>query len=266
MSRAQRLAGIFLAVVAGSVSFAGAQEAVFSHVHLTVTDYPTAIEWYTKHMEGEAQRGSVAYGETLVRFHLEKDAEIEGSAGSAIEHIAFSFRDLDAKMKEFEEAGVKILAPPRDLGGVLRYAFIEDPWGTKIEVMQDPDQLGFHHVHLRGPDPGEVLDWFVDNLGGERTKYKGRLDAVRYGEVWLFSRDSGGEAVAATGAHLRNEQADWRAIDHLGFTIPDIDAIEQAMKGKGIRFTLDPIPFRSVRLAGVEGPNGISIELVDYSP
>ena len=44
----------------------------------------------------------------------------------------------------------------RDVPGLFKIAFIFDPWGTRIELAEDPDYLGFHHIHLSAaarPDP-----------------------------------------------------------------------------------------------------------------
>ena len=42
----------------------------------------------------------------------------------------------------------------------FKLAFIEDPWGTRIEVVQDPQKLGFHHLHVRRQPPA-TLAWYV---------------------------------------------------------------------------------------------------------
>src|SRR6185295_12979119 len=101
--------------------------------------------------------------------------------------LGFSFADLDAKMKEFEAAGIKIVTPVRDVPGLFKLGFVEDPWGTRIEVVQDPEKLGLHHVHLRSPDPAGILAWYVDKFGGSLSKMKGRLDGINYGGVWMLA-------------------------------------------------------------------------------
>ena len=52
--------------------------------------------------------------------------------------------------------------PVRDVSGLFKLGFIEDPWGTRIEVVQDPQKLGLHHVHLRAPDPDATLAWYKE--------------------------------------------------------------------------------------------------------
>lgn len=230
-----------------------AAEAPYHHVHLTATDAPEAAAWYAKHMEGEVVGdGRVAFDDVLVLFFV-KDAGFSGSDGSSVDHIGFSFEDLQAKMMSFEEAGIKVLAPVRDVRGLFKFAFIEDPWGTKIEVMQDPDQTGFHHVHLKGPDPEKIFDWYEMAFGGTRARYKDLLDALLYDDVWLLVQDSGEEAMAATRG---------RSIDHLGWSFADLDAAATELKAKGVQFRIEPMPYRDVRIAFIEGPGGVSIELV----
>lgn len=40
--------------------------------------------------------------------------------------------DLAAKMASYEAAGVKILSAVRDVQGKFKYAFVEDPWVTRL--------------------------------------------------------------------------------------------------------------------------------------
>ena len=68
----------------------------------------------------------------------------------------------------------------REVPDLFRIAFVEDPWGTRIEVAEDPQLLGLHHVHMRGPDPDQVFSWLLDTFGGQRTKLKGQLDGIKY--------------------------------------------------------------------------------------
>src|SRR5580704_3220287 len=142
-------------LVAGDAGIASAQTATlpYDHVHLAVPDQLAAVEWYRKNLGGQLSsegKDRVTFGNT--RFIFLKAGKALPSAGTAIDHIGVSFADLDAKMKELQAAGVKIVTPARDITGFIKLPFIEDPWATKIEIVQDPDTLGFHHVHLRAPD------------------------------------------------------------------------------------------------------------------
>ena len=253
-------ASIFSVLIVSALTWIAtlaAEEMPYDHVHLNSTDPDEAVAWYAKHMDGVAsnhQKGRLRFGTTQFIF-FKREAGFAGSAGSVIDHIGFSFRDLDAKMNSFRDSGIKILAEPKDVAGKFKYGFIEDPWGTKIEVMEDHETLGFHHIHLSGPDPIVILDWYQNAFGGERTRYKGLLDALNYQGVWLLAMRSRQPVVPSDG----------RAIDHLGWGVRDMDAEAKALKKKGVPFTMEPRPFNpkiAIAIAFVEGPGGVKIELV----
>src|SRR5579872_2618585 len=127
--------------------FAGAQTFPYDHVHVNVPDTKAAADWYEKYFGGKRITEApdrLMFGST--RFMFLRKADAKPSAGSAIDHVGFSFADIDAKMKEFEGAGIKIVTPTREVPGLFKIAFVEDPWGTRIEVVQDPDLLGLHQI------------------------------------------------------------------------------------------------------------------------
>jgi hypothetical protein len=146
------------------------------------------------------------------------------------------------------------VTPTQEPPGLFKLAFIEDPWGVKIEVVQDPETPGFHHLHLRAPNPDEVLAWYLDKFGGERTKFKGRLDAVKYGDVWLLVQR--GDATPSAG----------HAIDHLGWRTPNLASFASELKAKSVKFTTEPrqvtVGSTTVQISFVEGPSATRIEVV----
>jgi catechol 2,3-dioxygenase-like lactoylglutathione lyase family enzyme len=224
----------------------------YDHMHYGVPDPGKAVDWYL--MQLGAKRGAspdrVLFGRTI--FAFAKTENPLSSTGSVIDHVAFSVADVDAKMKALEAAGVKVLAPARDVPGLFKAGMVEDPWGGKIEIVQDPAAPGFHHIHLRVPDPEGSLKWYVDTFGGERTKLNGRLDAVKYTnpQVWLVV-EKGDDATPSQG----------HAIDHLGWAVPNVDAKISDLASKGLK-TVEPRAVRNLRIAFVEGPGGVRIELV----
>src|SRR2546428_9369592 len=126
---------------------------VVDHIHLNVPDQTKGVEWYQKYFGGQPMTEALdrlMFGDTRLIF-LRNDKG-QPSTGSALDHIGFSVANLDAKMKELEAAGIKVVSPAREVQGLFKLAFVEDPWGTRIEVVQDSEKLGLHHVHLRAPD------------------------------------------------------------------------------------------------------------------
>jgi catechol 2,3-dioxygenase-like lactoylglutathione lyase family enzyme len=227
----------------------------FHNVHLRVADPAAAAEWYIKVLGATKAPApfSVAFGRTLIA--LVRADKPQPSEGSAIDHIGISYADLRAKMKEFESAGAKVLRPVAEAKGMFAYAFIEDPWGVKIEVMQDAELIGFHHVHLSVSDPAAALAWFRDHLGGEPAKLRGILDGIRYGPIWLFA-----SRAAAAPAPSAN-----RAIMSLGVDVPDVDQAASALQARGLKAASGPGQAGPVRYAFFDDPNGVRIEVVTHA-
>jgi catechol 2,3-dioxygenase-like lactoylglutathione lyase family enzyme len=258
----------YLLMLAACAVFAGtpnAQTATFpyDHIHLNVPDPAAAANWYEKFFGGKRITEApdrIMFGST--RFMFLRKADARPSAGSAIDHVGFSFADLDAKMKEFEAAGIKITQPVRDVQGLFKLGFVEDPWGTKIEVVQDPELLGLHHMHLRAPNPEESITWLLDKFGGKRTQLKGRIDAVRYdadgfSSMWILVQK--GEAEPSIGHAI--DHIGWRSVGPLAETI-------NGLRAKKVEVTSEPRPLTlpngpSINFSYVAGPSGARIELVE---
>jgi catechol 2,3-dioxygenase-like lactoylglutathione lyase family enzyme len=230
---------------------------------LNVPDPAAASAWYEKHFGGKRiteAPNRLMFGST--RFMFLRNATAKPSAGSAIDHVGFSFADLDAKMKEWEAAGIKVTTPLRDVPGLFKLAFLEDPWGTRIEVVQDAELLGLHHMHLRAPNPDEAMAWLLDKFGGKRQPLKGKIDAVRYdadgfSSIWILVQK--GEAEPSIG----------HAIDHIGWrSIGPLAATIDGLRAKQVEVTSEPRPLSlpdgpSINYSYVAGPAGARIELVE---
>jgi predicted enzyme related to lactoylglutathione lyase len=223
----------------------------YDNVHVRVSDPAKAVEWYVKHLGGSTPTaGQVYFGKALIA--VVRTQNPQPSSGSVIDHIGLSFADVDAKVRDCEAAGAKVLTPPRDIPGMLRVAFIEDPWGVKIEMMQDPELLGFHHVHLSVRDPDATLLWYREMFGGESAKYKGKVDGIRYGQVWLFASQS---------TDTPSPSAD-RAIMSFGLRVSKIDEATAELKRHGIKFPTEPRQLGDLWYAFAEDPNGVRVELL----
>jgi catechol 2,3-dioxygenase-like lactoylglutathione lyase family enzyme len=257
-----RLFGGAAAIVITYATFAAHPAAdtpilpILDHIHLNVPDQAKGVEWYQKNLGGQPMTEApdrLMLGDTRLIFL--RNANGQPSSGSALDHLGFSFADLDAKMKELEAAGAKIVSPVREAAGLFKLGFVEDPWGTRIEVVQDPEKLGLHHVHLRAPDTAATLAWYKEKFGGESGKLKDRLDGLRYTGVWLLVQR--GDAVPSEG----------HAIDHIGWRTTDLAAKTSELKAQSVKFTTEPRPLRlasgaTVNFAYLEGPAGAKIELV----
>jgi catechol 2,3-dioxygenase-like lactoylglutathione lyase family enzyme len=252
----RRYAATALAALAVALTAAEAiaLEASFHHVHLNASDPPAAAQWYAKNMGGEATKvgpfSAVGFGKVKILFFKSKEGT-PGSVGSAVDHIGFSYKDIDAKMKELADSQVEIVSGVQQ-EGPIKYAFVKDPWGTLIEIVQDPEIMGFHHAHLATTDPQATLKWYTDAFGGQVTRFAGLIPGVRYGDVWVLVKK-----VEKTPAPTKG-----RAIDHLSWGFADLDAAAVELKAKGVKFNSGPYAFGTGKIAFVEDPLGVLIELV----
>ena len=123
--------------------------------------------------------------------------------------------------------------------------------------------IAYDHTHLISADPQTAASWYVDKLGGEiknSAEVKGAPSInVAFGDITLIIRGQRpGESVVE-----KKDALQW-GLDHIGFVISgDFDAFCDELKSKGVRFTMEPVNFTpKVRIAFIEAPDGVSIELV----
>lgn len=255
----------FAPAIALLFAFTGALSAqtetlLYDHVHMSVPDPQAAAAWYHEHIGGEFvddRDDRLIFGTTRIMFLRGEDRR--PSAGGVIDHLGFSVTDLDAKLAELERAGATIATPARDVPGLFKLGFIDDPWGTRLEILQDAQHLGFHHVHLRSPDPAGTLDWYHENFGGVRLRMRGRLEGLLYpGNVWLL---------VARGDNFPSQGA---RIDHIGWRALTLDEKVAELRRKGVAIETEPVdlqlPNGVIRYSYITGPEGARLELVQRAP
>ena len=209
---------------------AGAQTTLpYDHVHLAASDQAKAVEWYQQNFGGETTpegKDRLFYGKT--RFIWLKSDKAQPSLDTAIDHIAFSVAN--------KSPGV-----------------ITDPWGVKIEILNDPERRGFHHVHLNSADPAASIAWYQQRFGGERAKFKGE-DGLKYGDVLVLVQKAKTAVAPSTG----------RALDHVGWRVTNLDKTLEDLKGIKVLQGVTNLQLATgpVRFSFVEDPGGTKIELV----
>jgi catechol 2,3-dioxygenase-like lactoylglutathione lyase family enzyme len=236
----------------------------FDHIHLNEPGAEASV-WWEKNIPGGRRiteaPDRIMYGAVRLMFLAARSSG--GSQGSVIEHIGFSVPDLDARMRELAAINTKVIEPVTTVTGLYKTALIETPWGTRIQLVQDPELLGLHHVQLRLPDTEAAYSWLLDKFGGERTKIKGQVDSVKYagtgGFTTVYVLIAKGESVPSQG----------RAIDHIGWrSTATINETKTMLEGKQVQLTSQPRPLTlpngpAINYFYVAGPSGTRIEIVE---
>ena len=123
----------------------------------------------------------------------------------------------------------------------------------------------FDHIHVFTRDPEGMATYFESMLGAEviRSSPGGqpRID-LKLGGANIFILDVSANAGAAEGA-----PHPYRGLDHFGLECKDIDKVCAELKAKGAKFTRGPETIRpGTRIAFIEGPEGVSVELLERGP
>src|SRR5262244_1555024 len=78
------------------------------------------------------------------------------------------------------------------------------------------------HIHLNVPDQAKAVEWYQKNFGGQ--PFAEAPDRVMFGDTRLiFLKNDKGQP--STGS----------ALDHLGFSVPDLDAKMKAFEAGGVK-------------------------------
>jgi catechol 2,3-dioxygenase-like lactoylglutathione lyase family enzyme len=240
--------------------------ADYHHVHILAPSPLEAVKWYTDYLDCDSiiERADVVKCDNIEIIFVAKST-LGGTQGTGINHIAFSVSDLENKMTELEMVGVYGSGVRlqrfsdgsifQEIPGLYKSGFIFDPWGTRIELVEDRDLLGFHHIHLSSLDPESTLLWYQKFFGGELAKLKGEIDGLLLGDAWvLVSEHISGSPAPTQG----------RTLDHLGFVVPDLSVATLDFQEQGIDIEFDPLdlterPQRVLLL----GPDDVQLAVVE---
>ena len=124
----------------------------------------------------------------------------------------------------------------------------------------------FDHVHLKSPDPGATVDWYVKAFG-----FKVVSDNVRiYGDRFIRCETVDGVTVNVSGArtdeHLGDGNADahW-GLEHFGIKADDIDEEIARLTNLGAEVKEGPIDVPGgPRIAFLKTPVDVRVELLQW--
>jgi len=153
-------------------------DGTLDHVMMRVSDLEQSVSWYETHFDYEEKDRHDGDGFTIVYLGPENmhegEAMLELTAnegednhemGDAWGHIAVRVPEgeLEEHYQQLMDGGVDDYRDPESCGG--RYAFVKDPDGHEIEIVQrDPDQGALYsldHTMIRVEDADEALGFWT---------------------------------------------------------------------------------------------------------
>jgi len=122
-----------------------AQPIALHHVHFFGQQNAEMRAWYEKTFSSKPRQGCGFLVADLpgvaLNFTQSPEATV-GTSGRAMDHIGFEVKGLETFLKNLEAQGVKVTTPYRSVPALnLAIAFINDPWGTSIELTEGLDKV-----------------------------------------------------------------------------------------------------------------------------
>jgi catechol 2,3-dioxygenase-like lactoylglutathione lyase family enzyme len=171
--------------------------------------------------------------------------------------------------------GTRFATPITDISDLVGgnrqffYAYVDGPDHALIEL-NTARHHNFGHVHMFSADPPAAGAWYAKQFGfrsfpqTEKRVYRdvqiapaAFVTADHVSMIIYPVEYRGGSFVSTRG----------RVVDHLGFSVDDLDATLARMRSDGVRITAEPRSLAEGRIksAFIEGPDQVAIELIQDS-
>lgn len=263
----------------------------FHHLHLNTTDPARAIDFYTSKFE--ARKAQFAGLQDAVWAHdswilfTKVPTPPAWELISPIWHFGWGAEDVKQEYKKQVDEGTKFYTPITKLSAEgaaneFFYAYVESPDHALIEL-NTADHHHFGHVHLFSADPVSAGEWYMKYLDAKRRgttlpsrepRYRNDLQIgpsmslmSDHVNIIIYPVEYSKKAYASQWPTGQTELVSprGRTIDHLGFSVANLDRTLDAMRKDGIKVTGEPrtIANGQLKFAFIEGPDGIAIELIE---
>ena len=282
--------GVFAFLLCATAHAQQSPQAHFHHVHLNSTDPAAAIDFYSTKFKARKEKfaglvDAVWTGDSWLLFT--KVASPPSELISGIWHIGWGAEDMQSTYAKQVDSGTTFATPITDISEMVGgnrpffYAYVEGPDHALIEL-NTARHHDFGHVHLFSADPPAAGEWYAKHFGWRAVAQKDKRE---------FRGNPIGPAAFVTADHVsmifypiehvqKNAPDAWqnrsgfattrgRVIDHLGFSVADLDATLDRLRQSGVTVTAEPqdIAGGGLRYAFIEGPDQVAIELLeDRSP
>ncbi len=117
-----------------------------THLNISSADPESLLGWYEKNLGGEkcgcdwdTARSGLKF-DTITLYFQQPDSDRQKLSWGPIDHIGWLTDDLDGCYERLTANEVKFTVKPREFG-IVRLAFIVDPGGILIELVEPPEGM-----------------------------------------------------------------------------------------------------------------------------
>ncbi len=256
-------------------------DGTIDHTMIRVSDLDESLEWYGTHLDYEekdryeGEDFTIAYlgpadmheaGAMLELTHNHGTDAVE--IGDAWGHIAVRVPEgeLEAYYDQLMDEGVDDYRDPESCGG--RYAFVKDPDGHEIEIVQrNPDQgalWSIDHTMMRVEDADAALGFWTRKFEYDEV---GRWEADTFANYFLEPTDAADEAMAVelTYNYDGRSYTQGDGWGHLCVRVDDLHDDWDSLMTREAEDYRDPESCDD-RYAFTRDPDGHEIELLERNP
>lgn len=265
-------------------------QARWHHVHINSMDPKASIEFYTSKFDCEKAKfagllDAVWAQKSWIMFAKARNGPPPHDIVSAIWHIGWGAEDMKATYKKQVDSGTKFQTPITDISKLAGrqadsffYAYVDGPDHELIEL-NTANHHRFGHLHMLSKDPVAAGDWYAKHLGipvrmkqAEKRMYEGfpvapssflQSDNV---SIIIYPVEYARVAFPKEWKDREDfEPTKGRVIDHIGFSVDNLEETLDRLKASGVKITAGPITGGGgkFKVAFIEGPDRVNIELVE---
>jgi catechol 2,3-dioxygenase-like lactoylglutathione lyase family enzyme len=121
-----------------------------------------------------------------------------------------------------------------------------------------------NHIHLVCKDLQQMIDFFTEHLGATFTSMK-QFGGADGATLKLDGTTVNLRVAQENEKLLENPGAKTYGYHHLGIEVDDIDAKYEALSKKGYTFSVPPKDIEKMRIAFFDGPENVTIELLQVT-
>ncbi|MDF9746046.1 VOC family protein [Natrinema salsiterrestre] len=182
-------------------------DGTLDHTMIRVADLEESLDWYETHLEYEEKDRHEGDGFTIVYLGPEEMHEEgamleithnegeEPEVGDGWGHIAVRVPEgeLEDYYQQLMDEGVDDYRDPESCGG--RYAFVKDPDGHEIEIVQREEGAlwSLDHTMIRVEDADEALGFWTRKFEYDEV---GRWEADTFANYFVEPADAADEAMS----------------------------------------------------------------------